>query len=440
MRPSILDARVFGLLRNVVLVLAMAPVGQAYGATFTVNSSIDLVDLLPGDGLCDAGGGQCTLRAAVQEANAWPGDDIIRFDAALNGVPIVLTIPPVDECPPLGCFNEVQPASGDLDITESLTVIGNGAANTILQGGATLATSVDRVFEIISPVCYRCITVSVSGVTIRYSGGPIQHGGFFINGGALTTTITDSVISDNRGQGLTVHYAGDLFVDRVTFARNVADQGAGLSLSGYGDQVIFIANSTFRDNTADDSLGRGHGGAMRVHMSSFDATSPTVFNSTFSGNTAAEGCATYTSDGLLRLYNVTVADSCAPGSGAAAVVASAEGEGLGATVWRNSIVVSRPGAVNCRTLGHNMEFGVISSEGDNLASDASCALAAAGDVQNTNPLLAPIAGNGGPTDTYLPLPGSPAIDTGSLANCPPTDQRGLIRPVDGNRDGVAACD
>jgi hypothetical protein len=428
-------------LRALVLLLTLAP-GTAYGATFTVNSSADMVDLLPGDGVCDAGGGQCTLRASIQEANLWPGDDTIRFAPSLNSIPIVLTIPPVDECPLYGgCFNEAEPASGDLDIMDNLTIVGNGAGNTILQGGASLASSVDRVFEVISPVCYRCITVGISGVTIRYAGSlALQHGGFLINGGALVTTITDSVISDNRGSGITGHYAGDILIDRVTFARNVADHGAGLVVRGFGDTVISINNSTFHDNRADDGAGGGNGGALHVDTPSFDLTSPTIFNSTFSGNIAADGCATYTSDGVLRLSNVTVADNCLPGSGAAAVVASADGEGVGSTAWRNSIVVSRPGALNCRTVASPFASGSITSEGYNISSDVSCGLAAAGDAQSTNPLLAALAGNGGPTQTHLPLPGSPAIDTGLPAGFPSTDQRGFVRPVDGNGDAVVQSD
>ena len=53
-------------------------------ATFTVNSVADSPDLVP-DGVCDVGivrggGAECTLRAAIQEANANPGSDVIEFD------------------------------------------------------------------------------------------------------------------------------------------------------------------------------------------------------------------------------------------------------------------------------------------------------------------------------------------------------------------------
>jgi hypothetical protein len=57
-----------------------------------------------------------------------------------------------------------------------------------------------------------------------------------------------------------------------------------------------------------------------------------------------------------------------------------------------------------------------------------------------DPLLQPLALNGGNTQTRALAPGSPAIDAGG--DCPPpgVDQRGFVRPVDGNGDTVATCD
>jgi CSLREA domain-containing protein len=48
---------------------------------FTVDSTLDAVDAAPGDGLCATGGGVCTLRAAIQEANALAGSDTIVVPA-----------------------------------------------------------------------------------------------------------------------------------------------------------------------------------------------------------------------------------------------------------------------------------------------------------------------------------------------------------------------
>jgi hypothetical protein len=71
--------------------------------------------------------------------------------------------------------------------------------------------------------------------------------------------------------------------------------------------------------------------------------------------------------------------------------------------------------------------GTATSAGNNLDSGTTCSLPA-GELSNSNPLLGPLAANGGPTATHALLPGSPAQDSGGTAGCPPTDQRGTSRP------------
>jgi hypothetical protein len=69
------------------------------------------------------------------------------------------------------------------------------------------------------------------------------------------------------------------------------------------------------------------------------------------------------------------------------------------------------------------------SQGHNLSSDGSCpALTGPGDLKKTAAKVGPLQDNGGPTLTHALLDGSPAIDAGGAANCPPTDQRGISRP------------
>jgi LPXTG-motif cell wall-anchored protein len=79
------------------------------------------------------------------------------------------------------------------------------------------------------------------------------------------------------------------------------------------------------------------------------------------------------------------------------------------------------------------------SHGGNLSNDATCNPISS-DLKNTQAKLGTLASNGGPTQTQLPLSGSPAIDGGVATGCPKTDQRGVARPQDGNHDGKAVCD
>jgi hypothetical protein len=66
--------------------------------------------------------------------------------------------------------------------------------------------------------------------------------------------------------------------------------------------------------------------------------------------------------------------------------------------------------------------------GHNLCSDASARFTSGSSRESTDPMLAPLANNGGLTPTMLLLPGSPAIDAGDSSVCPGRDQRGVSRP------------
>jgi len=67
-------------------------------------------------------------------------------------------------------------------------------------------------------------------------------------------------------------------------------------------------------------------------------------------------------------------------------------------------------------------------------------VAVVGFTQVDDMMLGPLVDNRGPTHTHALLPDSPAIDAGDDSICPDTDQRGVIRPRDGDKDGDARCD
>src|SRR5207249_128652 len=84
------------------------------------------------------------------------------------------------------------------------------------------------------------------------------------------------------------------------------------------------------------------------------------------------------------------------------------------------------------TNGYNS--GTLTDSGFCLSSDRSVTLNGPGSSTNTNPMLGPLASNGGPTLTMALLPGSPAIDAGDTNFCLATDQRGF------GRAGTGRCD
>ncbi|MCH8902269.1 MAG: CSLREA domain-containing protein, partial [Chloroflexi bacterium] len=174
------------ILVGLAMALALALPGSADAATFTVDSTADAPDANPGDGVCDDGAGNCTLRAAIEEANALAGADTITLPAgsyALTG--------------------------GELDITDDLTITGAGPATTFVDGGL-----VARVFRISSA------TVEISGVTIQNGATGSLGGGGILNDG--TMTLTNVTVSGNSASedGGGIFNNGTMTLTDVTVSGN----------------------------------------------------------------------------------------------------------------------------------------------------------------------------------------------------------------------------
>jgi CSLREA domain-containing protein len=91
------------------------------GADFVVDSTVDSVDAVPGDGICADADGACTLRAAVIESNHFSGPDTISIPAGAY----VLTI---------GGAPEDYALAGDLDVLDAVSIRGAGATVTSIDG------------------------------------------------------------------------------------------------------------------------------------------------------------------------------------------------------------------------------------------------------------------------------------------------------------------
>ena len=190
-----------------------------------VNSTADAVDASPGDGRCESSSGECTLRAAIQEANALPGSNTINLSAGTY----VLNI---DES------EENTASSGDLDIIGDLTIIGEGARTTIIDGG-----DIDRVFDIIG-------ASTISAVTVQNGKG--NSGGGIRNRGTLT--LTNSTVSGNEAStsGGGIFNSGTLELTTSTISGNEAStSGGGIFNSG----TLELTNSTISGNSALDGGG-----------------------------------------------------------------------------------------------------------------------------------------------------------------------------------------
>ena len=250
--------------------------GQVAAATFVVNSTADARDSVPGDGICRASDGSCTLRAAIEEANALAGKHTIEIPAGVY----ILTRAPVGE-------NLAD--SGDLDVTNSVTITGAGAGVTIIDGGSpplgapAHQTSLDRLFEI-HPTA---MNVELSRLTLR-NGWSEPEGGAIWNAGSGTLRLTEVTVQDNSATGT----------------------GGGI----YSEGHVVIERSTFRGNTAG---GSGGGVYNAGDLTAIGVPSRLeIRHSTFSGNQSANGAGLYNDQqGVLAVEDTTFSENFAEGYG-----------------------------------------------------------------------------------------------------------------------------
>lgn len=279
------------------------------------------------------------------------------------------------------------------------------------------------------------------GIAVNYDDGAGEQYGF--------VTIQNSVVSNNtaasEGGGLflevdDVHRA--ILIEDSDFSGNTAgDDGGGLHF--YFDDGLYtslvIRNTTIADNLATE------GGGMWLYDD--DGYSVNIDNVTFSGNTAEQsggGLWFYSDDGAPHIQNSTFSGNDAGQYGGGMFLTHEDGEGLldNSTVTGNYAYYGGGGVYNAdselqirssiiagnTSYNSNPDLG-----GDNLYVEFSLIGDSDGvslDSNNNNlfdvdPLLGPLADNGGPTMTHALMTGSPAIDTGLNTAPSADDQRGV---------------
>ncbi len=386
--------------------------GAGYPRTLGQASDIGAVEFL--DVLVrntnDNGAG--SLRKVIAETNIVVGAQTIMFDPAVFNSAQTITL-----------------TSGQIVIADETTIQGVGAALTTISGNLA-----SRIFMIIaSPQ----VTVALNDLTLtqgrekavggsaiyvvgqnlaltrvritnnfvyavnKYDGGAIH----FENAGELT--ITDSVLNDNRNDptSVTQSCGGAINIkggsnSKVTIVRStISGNSAGLSGGGifsYQNPDLTIIDSTISGNRANlnaQTSGSGGGGIFQIYGSP-----ATITNSTISSNSAAYGGGFYLgSTGVVTLRNSTVAFNAA--------TFGSDGVHLGGTSSAiypvNSIIEYKqgPGGLIRVFNGIGVDIG-------------------------GNPMLGPLADNGGPTRTHALTFGSSALNTGTNPLLLANDQRG----------------
>lgn len=331
---------------------------------FLVNNFGEGADAVPGDGLCATADGSCTLRAAVQEANALAGQQRIVLGAGvymLNAADAILAAAPAQDD---------NAASGDLDITDDVAIAGISPDRTSIN-----ANGVERAMEVLNGAALLLQDVLISGGT------------------------------ENNGSGGGLHNVdGDVTLLRVAVTGNQAGSGGGLANSG---GVLTVIDSSITGNSA----GAGNGGGIA------NEATMTLQNVTISGNLAGNGGGILAQGGDATLTNVTVYANNATSAGGG-INGNGNGIRLANTILAGNSASDGP---NCgysiRSDGHNLigdlrDCSVLGETTSNIIDDA---IEVAGLEQNER-------------DTYSHdlLPASPAIDAGSCDLA--ADQRGVARP------------
>ncbi len=352
----------------------------------------------------------CSLREAIAAANA--GDTVSI---------------------PEGTYTLTQGTA--LTISTDISLVGESAADTIIQAAANADDAQSRVFYIDGSA------VTLSSLTIRYgrttsdstenSGG--SGGGIYVTGGQ-ELTLDNVIISTNFAE----NYGGGIYNDGSTITLNNSTV-AGNSLSdgnanGGGIYNDYGGTINLNNCAIIDNEGCTAGGGIFNH----DGATMVLSNCTVSGNGSVDDdtqCSSITgvgicNNGILELISSTIANNNSTGSGATGggITNSGTLTASGSIISNNSVTGD---GNDCYAVG---SAATMTSSGYNLIGDGSfCTFTeVTGDQVGTaaDPIDAQfdVLGNyGGSSETLALLSSSPAIDAGG-SDCPETDQRDVSRP------------
>ncbi len=245
----------------------------------------------------------------------------------------------------------------------------------------------------------------------------VNGGGIASSGGSSNLVVKNSLVRENEGSGngtpvgIGIYTSSGLAeITKSTIRDNTGVSGAAIYNNG---SAVTINSSTFSNNTGSTGNGavENSGGNMNIT------------NSTLSGNTLTAsntGAALFNGEGTLNVFNSTITNNLPQDSEGSAVFAS-----TASTInFQHSIVANQQNGSDCGSV----MVGAIVSNGFNLESAQSCDFTSTGDLQDTDPMLGPLANNGGPTNTHALATMSPALNAGDTDCGVSVDQRGFPRP------------
>jgi CSLREA domain-containing protein len=343
----------------IMCVLILTTISTAQAATFTVNVTSDMNDTNPGDGICHAAYRTCTLRAAIQEANALAGSDNIVFSTSFKA-----------PNPP----KTIVLSLSTLIITDDLTIDGTGARQLMIDGNHQ----------------FRILNVNATAGIVQINYLTVQNGYSFVK--PFTSPFAAGIANQANLilNGVTVRNNDTLHEDEPW----LSETGGGISNNGF----LNLINSTVTGNKAGLGGGVYNGGVFYAYNStisdkkSYWGGAGVYFNNHF----VAE---------VSYLRNTTIANNYAQTQSGGGIYMVPNGK----LQMANTIVA------NNFAQSDNDLHGTFISGGNNIVKNrgASAGYVAADLPDGTDPMLAPLSDYGGSTDTRALLSGSPAIDAGN---------------------------
>jgi len=318
-------------------------------------------------------------------------------------------------------INIVDPihTESEIIVDKDITILGQGADSTIVQAHEEAGGVDDRVFFVEEGA-----TVIIRGMTIRHGNPDLEPkvlgvrrcGGGIANLGNLT--VEDTVITHNiaSGGGGVINRGNIRFVNTAisdNVANGIEEPGYACGTGGGIKNVvgtIELINSTISGNSTVNM-----GGGMQAGCGS----TTVLTNSTISGNTAGTNGGAVHLRGKLVLFHSTISDNSA--------TYGADGVWLRGDMYATNSIIANNGEQDCIVgdRGRSMRgYGLMVLNLNNLIEHGDCPSRFLGD-----PLLGPLADNGGNTQTHALLPRSQAVDAIPDDECAVgTDQRGVLRP------------
>ncbi len=418
---------------------ARLPIDARAAAAYPGTLDVFVVSNLNSDG-------PGSLDQALQDANDRAGHDTIVFSTTACGAGCDGGLPDGSATTD-GSLVGTIPVSTVLAAFDSVDVVGPGADLLTLDG-----QGITSMFLAYGQGEY-VVDMSIAGLTFEDGSGEWYGGAIEATGEGATIEVEDCVFLDNEnvmgaGGAVGAEYGGTIHVARSYFEGNRAVHelyGTGGAVGGWGDAILSVEDSVLVENEATfgGAVGARYGSVVDVVDSSLidndastyggaavafgDGDALSFVNCTIAGNRAGVMSGAIHVGGALTLAHSTVAGNATATGGATGGINFLGISDVGMSLVRDSILHgSRRGDDSTEDLVNLNGAALTVTRA--LVGASSGALTTTDVITGEDPLLLPLADNGGDAPTMALDPESPAIDVGENPDALAFDQRGAGFP------------